>query len=154
MESESHLESARYGEAQVPDYNLSTIGELLPGVLEVGERQKEVAKKSRHCLSPTNSERMNRALLELGPSAFKIHTLLWKWRGAPSRGLLPFFTIHSLGKFCSLTRPTVRAGLRELVRKGWISRLPYNKHTKDSLYRLVPIRDVKKPAEKPLNRSG
>ena len=122
--------------------NLSSISELLPGVLERGQRQSKVISGSRKRLSPTNSERMNRALVELGPSAFKIHMLLWKWRGAPAKGLLPFFTIHSLSKFCSLTRPTVRAGLRELVRLGWIRKLGYNKHVKNELYSLVPIRDI------------
>lgn len=131
-------------EGQVPNYNLSTIGELLPGVLEAGKRQSKVAGRSRKRLSPTNSERMNRALAELVPSAFKIHTLLWKWRGAPAKGLLPFFTIHSLAKFCTLTRPTVRSGLRELIDKGWIQKQEYNKHTKNALYRLIPIRDIPK----------
>lgn len=127
---------------RVPDYNLSTIGELLPGILERGKRQSKVSPRPCKRLSPTNSERMNRALKELSPSAFKIHTLLWKWRGAPAKGLLPFFTIHGLAKFCTLTRPTVRAGVRELVRKGWIQKLGYNKHVKNELYRLIPIRDV------------
>jgi len=128
-----------------PDFdpNVSSIGELLPGVLDRGDREKEVKGYARKRLSPTHSERMNRALVELGTSAFKIHTLLWKWRGAPARGTLPFFTIHSLSKFCSLTRPTVRSGMRELVKKGWIEKLRYNKHAKSALYRLVPIRDVR-----------
>lgn len=142
MRSECNIQLAEIQGGQVPDYNLSSIGELLPGVLEKGERQSRVNSRPRKRLSPTNSERMNRSLKELGPSAFKIHTLLWKWRGAPARGLLPFFTIRSLGKFCSLTRPTVRAGLRELVRKGWIRKQGYNKHVKNELYRLVPIRDI------------
>lgn len=125
------------------DWNMSSIGELLPGVLDRGERKSKVDRKPRQRLSPTNSERMNRALVELGPSAFKIHTLLWKWRGAPSRGTLPFFTIHSLSKYCTMSRPTVRSGLRELVYKGWIGKLGYNKHHKNELYRLIPIRDVR-----------
>lgn len=130
-------------------WNTRRIGELLPGVLEVGRRESEVKKGPRQRLSPTNSERMNRALVELGPSAFKIHVLLWKWRGAPARGLLPFFTIYSLAGFCSLTRPTVRSGLRELVRKGWIRSKGYNKHHKNELYELVPIREIPKPAVEP-----
>ena len=137
------LKVASYIEDRVLDYNLKSIGDLLPGVLERGKRQKDVEKKPRKRLCPTNSERMNRALKELGLSAFKIHTLLWQWRGAPARGLLPFFTIHSLSKFCSLSRPTVRVGLAELVRKGWIRRLKYDKHAKNALYSLIPIRDVK-----------
>lgn len=131
------------------DPNMSRIGELLPGVLEAGRRAKEVRGKPHVRLSPTNSERMNRALRELEPAAFKIHMLLWKWRGAPGPGRLPFFTIHGLSRFCSLTRPTIRSGVRELVGKGWIRKRGYNKHVKNELYGLVPIRDVKKPAEKP-----
>lgn len=138
----------------VPDYNLSRIGELIPGVLDRGRRKKRVVGKPRKRLSPTNSERMNRALLELGPSAFKIHTLLWKWRGAPARGLLPFFTIHSLAKFCSMTRPTVRSGLLELVRLGWIQKLGYDKHVKNELYRLVPIRNIALPDKSRLTLEG
>ena len=140
----SGVRFASYSEPQVPDYNVASIGDLLPGVLERGERQKKVVGGPRVRRSPTNSERMNRALLELGASAFKIHTLLWKWRGAPAKGHLPFFTIHSLGKFCGLSRPTVRSALGELVGKGWIVRLKYNKHLKNALYRLVPIREVER----------
>lgn len=95
--------------------------------------------------SPTRSERMNRALRELETSAFKIHSLLWQWRGSPARGSLPFFTIHSLGKFCFLTRPTVRKALVELEKKGWIIRRNYDKHHKNSLYALVAIRKVPGP---------
>ncbi|MBA7645772.1 hypothetical protein ES703_53530 [subsurface metagenome] len=131
------------------DPNMSRIGELLPGVLERGSRQKVVGGRLRVRLSPTNSERMNRALAELGLAAFKIHMLLWKWRGAPSPGRLPFFTVHGLARFCSLTRPTVRSGLQELVEKGWIRKRGYDKHIKNELYGLVPIRDVKKPAVEP-----
>ena len=88
---------------------------------------------------------MNRAQAELGLSAFKIHALLWTWRGAPARGELPFFTIHSLAKFCKMSRPTVRVGLTELSRKGWIARRKYNKHHKNALYGLVAIREVPAP---------
>lgn len=92
--------------------------------------------------SPTRSERMNRALSELGLSAFKVHALIWTWRGAPARGTLPFFTIRSLEKFCNMTRPTVRRALGELTSKGWIVRLPYNCHHKNTLYRLVAVRKI------------
>lgn len=145
MNRASDVQPARVEGGRVPDYNLSSIGELLPGVLERGERQSKVTGRPHKRLSPTNSERMNRALVELSPSAFKIHMLLWKWRGAPARGLLPYFTIRSLCKFCALTRPTVRAGVRELVRKGWIRKHGYNKHAKNELYSLAPIRDIVSP---------
>jgi len=142
-----------YSTPQVPDYSLSRISELIPGILEKGKRTSEVNDRPargddeknarpRVRLHPTNSERMNRALAELRPAAFKIHMLLWQWRGAPAKGYLPFFTVRSLSKFCSLTRPTVRAGLRELADKHWIARLDYDPHKKNELYRLVPIRDV------------
>lgn len=144
---------ARYSERQVPDYNTHKLGDLLGGVLDAGKRQssKRVQRSKRfdsldgenkYSLHPTNSERMNRALKELSTSAFKVHMLLWQWRGAPARGHLPFFTIHSLSKFCALTRPTVRKGLDELIRKGWIHREGYSRHKKNELYKLVPIRDV------------
>jgi len=142
MNRGTDVQPARVLGGRVPDYNLSSIGELLPGVLEVGCRDRHRRKGPRKRLSPTNSERMNRALKELGPSAFKIHMLLWKWRGAPAKGLLPFFTVHGLAKFCRLTRPTVRSGLVELVRKGWIRKQGYDKHAKNELYGLIPIRDV------------
>lgn len=132
------------------------VGEILgggPPVLDCGSRVGSVVKgrrksqrrgmsPTRYRLTPTNSERFNRALKELGSSAFKIHALLWKWRGAPARGSLPYFTIHSLSKFCRLTRPTVRSGLLELVRLGWIRKQGYSKHHKNELYRLIPIREV------------
>ena len=142
----SQLKGAAYREPQVPNYNLNHIKDLVPGVLERGIRKKEVVSRERKRLCPTNSERMNRALKELQPSAFKIHTLLWKWRGAPARGKLPFFTVHSLSKFCNLSRPTIRAGLKELSELGWIECLGYNPHHKNQLYKLVPIRDVIPPA--------
>lgn len=141
--------------AQVPE-SVETIGKSLSEYLDKGSRTRETLrgdngkKVERGTISrirrfPTNSERMNRALTELGSSAFKIHQLLWQWRGAPAKGTLPYFTIHSLSKLCNLTRPTVRKSLTELTRKGWISRAPYNKHHKNSLYRLVPIRKVLMP---------
>jgi len=133
---------AEYSESQVPDYNVRSIGEVLSGVLDRGHRSSDAFVNHRRRLRPTNSERLNRALKELGPSAFKIHMLLWKWRGAPAKGNLPFFTIHSLSKFCGLTRPTVRAGMRELVSKGWIQKQGYNKRVKNELYRLMPIQDI------------
>ncbi len=136
--------------------DVACVGESISDVLDRGSRTRRTADplpddpddESRgeyRARSPTNSERLNRALTELTASAFKIHTLVWKWRGAPARGILPFFTIHGLSKFCNLSRPTVRKGLIELVRKGWIQRLPYNKHHKNTLFRLVPIRKVPAP---------
>jgi len=153
MEKNSSYRTASYSEPQVKDYSLHHISELLPAILDKGSRVQsvdfadvldsgDVVRKSRKRLSPTNSERMNRALLELGPSAFKIHMLLWQWRGAPARGLLPFFTVRSPSRFCSLPRPTVRSGVRELICKGWIQKHGYNKHAKNELYRLIPIRDI------------
>lgn len=41
-----------------------------------------------------------------------------------------------------MSRPTVRQGLTELVCRGWIQKQGYNKHHKNELYRLIPIRDV------------
>jgi len=136
------VRSVRYDDPQVPDYNLRSIGEVLSGVLDCGQRSNVVAANHHRRLGPTNSERLKRALKELGAAAFKIHVLLWKWRGAPAKGNLPFFTIHSLSKFCSLTRPTVRSGIRELIAKGWIQKQGYNKHVKNELYRLLPIREI------------
>lgn len=138
---------------------VSPIGELIPEVLDRGRRERRTAEAlpddsedeapgEYRVRSPTNSERLNRALTELSSSAFKIHTLVWKWRGAPARGVLPFFTIHSLAKFCRMSRPTVRRGLLELFKKGWVERLPYNKHHKNTLYRLIPIRKVPAPIKK------
>ena len=132
------------------------LGEVIPECLGHGRRQKRElrallddcdggSKGEYRARSPSNSERLNRALVELGLSAFKIHALIWQWRGAPAKGTLPYFTIHSLAKFCGLTRPTVRVALSELVSKGWIQRLAYNKHYKNALYRLVAIRQVQKP---------
>ena len=132
------------------------IGDLVPGVLDSGNRRKKDLRGlvngdddrqpgEYRVRTPTNSERLSRALTELSLSAFKIHILVWKWRGAPARGTLPFFTIRSLERFCHLTRPTIRGALRELTRGGWIERLPYNPHHKNTLYRLVPIRKVPAP---------
>lgn len=126
---------------------LTSIGDLIPEVLDSGSRSPDVVNGDSRPRRPTNSERLNRALVELRPSAFKVHTLLWKWRGAPARGRLPFFTIHSIAKFCELTRPTVRAAVRELLEKGWILGLGYNKHHKNELYKLVPIREVPEVAK-------
>lgn len=121
---------------------VETVGEVLAEYLDHGDRLKSTARGGRVRRFPTNSERLNRALVELRPSAFKVHTLIWKWRGAPSRGTLPFFTIRSLEKFCAMTRPTIRTALNELTSKGWVQRLGYNKHHKNTLYKLVAIRDV------------
>ncbi len=142
------------GKSGIP--GVFSIGEVLGPGLDRGSRQGQDVDPLRlderkgdngeyRVRIPTRSERMNRALAELGLSAFKIHALLWQWRGAPARGLLSFFTIHSLGKFCNLSRPTVRAGLLELVEKGYISRLKYNCHHKNALYSLVAIRKVPPP---------
>ena len=138
----------------------SRVGESIQDLLDRGSRQRRTAdpvledsedesKGEYRLRTPTNSERLNRALKELRPGAFKVHLLIWKWRGAPARGLLPYFTIHSLGKFCMMSRPTVRMALKELGRKGWIQRLPYNKHHKNTLYRLIAIRKVPAPGKKP-----
>ena len=117
----------------------------LDTVVGSGEDSEKGTAGEYRIRSPTRSERLNRALKELGKSAFKIHALLWMWRGAPARGTLPFFTINSLSKFCNLSRPTVREGLKELTVKGWVERLAYNKHHKNALYRLVGIRKVPRP---------
>ena len=105
-------------------------------------RRNPYGQLGRARRSPTNSARLNRALVELTASEFKVHMLLWKWRGAPARGKLPFFTIKGVGRFCNLTRPTVRCAIAGLVRKGWIQRLGYNAQDKNELYRLVAIVDV------------
>lgn len=136
------------------------LGEAVEEVLDSGSRSRRDVRdllddeevppgREYRARSPTSSERLNRALAELRPGAFKIHLLLWKWRGAPAKGLLPFFTIHSLAKFCWLSRPTVRMGLRELIHKGWIRPERYNKHHKNTLFRLVPIRRVPAPSQGP-----
>lgn len=141
---------------QGPGAGVLPVGEAIGEVLDSGDRSRRDVKdllddeedppgREYRARSPTSSERLNRALAELGSSAFKIHMLLWKWRGAPARGLLPFFTIHSLARFCGLSRPTVRLGLRELMHKGWIRPERYNKHHKNTLFRLVAIRKVPGP---------
>lgn len=132
------------------------IGDLVPGVLDSGSRSKRDVRdllddeeippgREYRARTPTNSERLNRALAELSSAACKVHLLLWKWRGAPARGVLPFFTIHSMSRFCKMSRPTVRMALRELMHKGWIRPERYNKHHKNTLYRLVSIRKVPAP---------
>ena len=94
----------------------------------------------------TNIERMNRALLELSPMAYKVHSLFWRWRGAPAKGLLPFFTVKSLAKFCGTHRPEIRRAIAEMVSKGWVEPAPYDKHKKNSLFKLVPIEKIRVPA--------
>lgn len=144
-----------------PLCGIQSVGEVLSDVLGRGKRERRSPRglledsdngrgREYRVRTPTNSERLNRALAELKPAAFKVHTLIWKWCGAPARGNLPFFTVHSLARFCALSRPTVRAGLAELTGKGWIQRLPYNPHHKNTLYRLVPIRKVPAPGKTPL----
>ena len=121
------------------DRTISTIGDVIGEFLDHGNREKvtespgndlsaKIIEKEYRVRSPTRSERLNRALRELRPAAFKVHMLIWTWRGAPAKGTLPFFTIRSLERFCTLTRPTVRKALDELVKKGWIVRMKYNKH--------------------------
>ena len=118
---------------------MTSLGVAVSEVLSRGSRRSEPVGgllddekigpgREYRARSPTRSERLNRALAELRPAAFKVHLLLWEWRGAPARGLLPFFTVHSLAKFCRLSRPTVRTALNELLRKGWIRPEKYNKH--------------------------
>ncbi len=110
-----------------------------------GQSKKRSTAGEYRARTPTRSERLNRALKELRPAAFKIHCLIWEWSGAPARGSLPFFTIRSLERFCNLTRPTVRKSFDELTSKGWIVRCKYNKHHKNALYRLVAVRKIPKP---------
>ena len=81
--------------------------------------------------------------------AFKIHTLLWRWRGVPAKGNLPFFTVSSLARFCGTHRPEILRGMKELVSKGWIQPGQYDCHKKNSLYKLTPIVEIKKPAVAP-----
>ena len=149
-----HDRAARKRAGMEPSVNATT--EALSKVLDSGSRRREGLRdllddvdqgdgREYRKRSPTNSERLNRALVELGSSAVKVHTLVWKWRGAPARGTLPYFTIRSLEKFCNLTRPTIRKALVELSRKGWIVRRGYNKYHKNTLYSLVPIRKVPAP---------
>lgn len=155
---ESEVQQFRRIQARQAERSVETssLGESISEVLDRGTRERRTAEclpddsddgsnREYRVRTPTNSERLNRALKELSSSAFKIHTLIWKWRGAPAKGTLPFFTIHSLSKFCGMSRPTVRVALVELERKGWIQRLPYDKHHKNTLYRLVPIRKVPQP---------
>ncbi len=160
MEPESDRTRRRGPWDQEAGPGVIPLGELIPEALDRGDRRRRSVEElladqddppgqEYRARSPTNSERLNRALAELRPGAFKIHLLLWKWRGAPARGVLPFFTIHSLAKFCRLSRPTVRMGLRELMRKGWIRPEPYNKHHKNTLFRLVAIRKVPAPSRAP-----
>jgi len=155
-ESPFHRERREAAEGRLSGGEPVPLGEVVREVLDRGSRRRRPVKglledfeDSDVCeyraRTPTNSERLNRALVELSLSAFKVHTLIWKWRGAPARGTLPFFTIHSLEKFCHLTRPTIRVALRELTSKGWIERLPYNKHQKNTLFRLVPVRKIPPP---------
>lgn len=138
------------------DAGFHRIGDVVSEVLDKGSRGLKTVEgvledqpggdNGRYrARSPTRSERLNRSLKELGLSAFKVHILIWTWRGAPAKGNLPYFTIRSLEKFCGITRPTVRSALGELVAKGWVERLPYNPHHKNTLYRLIAIRKVPRP---------
>lgn len=157
MENESD-HSARVNTSPVEvDAGSRPIGEVVREYLDRGSRRKQdvrrlleddekVEKGEYRVRSPTRSERLNRALKELRPAAFKVHMLIWTWRGAPGRGMLPYFTIRSLEVFCRLTRPTIRLAMMELTSKGWIIRRPYDKHHKNTLYELVPIRRVPPPS--------
>ncbi len=144
---------------------VSTLGEALAECLDSGSRSKRPVRdllddvdgpsgREYRLRSPTSSERLNRALVELNSAAFKVHLLLWKWRGAPAKGLLPFFTVHSLSRFCKMSRPTVRTAMRELIKKGWIRPGGYNKHHKNTLFRLVRIRKVPAPGPARPDRRG
>lgn len=144
---------------------VSTLGEVLAPLLDQGSRQKSTTgevsvvpgdqtEREYRVRIPTRSERMNRSLAELGLAAFKIHTLLWQWRGSPARGTLAFFTIHSLAKYCSMTRPTVRVALAELVKKQYIHRLKYNGHYKNTLYKLIGVRKIPPPRGHVPSRRG
>ena len=117
-------------------------------------RKKKAAAAPRIRLYPTNSARLNRALAELSLTAQSVHSLLWQWRGAPARGNLPFFTIKGVAKHCRMARNTARSALRELTLKGWIRRAKPNPHHKNTLYKLVPIREVPVPPDRrPVRRS-
>ncbi len=111
-------------------------------------RKKKVQAAPRIRLYPTNSHRLNRALVELTPMTFKVHQLLWQWRGAPSRGSLPSFTIKSVARFCATDRKVVRRAMIELTTKGWIEQAAYDKHHKNRLYKLVPIKNVRVPYDR------
>ncbi len=117
-------------------------------------KRKGDAVAPRIRLYPTNSARLNRALVELSLPAFKVHQLLWQWRGAPARGNLPFFTVLGVAKLCGTDRKVVRRALQELTRKRWIERAKYDEHHKNALYKLVPIKDVPLPPDlRPVRRS-
>lgn len=111
-----------------------------------GPVRRGEAKRERRSL-PTGIVRLDRALVELSHPAFKVYILLWRWRGAPAKGNLPFFTIHSLARFCGMTRHVVKRAIAELVSKGWIEPGQYDCHKKNSLYKLVPIGKVGKPSQ-------
>ena len=150
MDTHRSLKPARYAESQEIEERRRN-----QGARDKGEPRprhglpKRGEKKRGPRLSPTYSERQNRALKELSSSAYKIHDLLWTWTGAPARGNLPFFTEVSLARFCGTDRNVVRRALEELVEKGWIKPGQYDKHKKNRLYKLVPIVEVKKPAVEP-----
>ncbi|MBA7705434.1 hypothetical protein ES703_114264 [subsurface metagenome] len=118
-------------------------GEPRPGHGPV--KRGEVRRRKRS--SPTHLVRMNRALVELSFPAFKVHQLLWTWRGAAAKGVLPFFTQSSLARFCATDRKLIRRAIGELTRKGWIEPGQYDCHKKNSLYKLVAIEDVPRPSQ-------
>lgn len=121
------------------------------GVRDKGEPRprhgplKRGARKPTVRTTPTRKHRLNRALVELSHPAFKVHTLLWEWRGSAAKGNLPFFTLKSLGRFCGADRNVIRRAIAELSSKGWIAPGQYDCHKKNSLYRLVPIEEIRVP---------
>ncbi len=108
-------------------------------------RAKRGARKPTVRTTPTRKHRLNRALVELSSAAFKVHTLLWEWRGSAAKGNLPFFTFKSLARFCGTDRNVIRHAIAELTSKGWIEPGQYDCHKKNSLFRLVPIEEIRVP---------
>lgn len=112
-----------------------------------GGKKRRKKKEEATCF-----ERWNRSKRELSWPAIAIHTQLWIWDGAPSKGDLPFFTIDSLAEFFQCDRKVVIRAIKELLQVGYIESLGYDKHHKNALYRLVPIRKVPEPTVFPKNR--
>ncbi len=98
---------------------------------------------------PTHRERRNRALKELSGNAYKVHDLLWTWRGAEARGFTPFETDISLAYFLGTDVKVIKRAKEELTVKGWVEFGQYDKHGKNRKAYLVPIRKVPKPGGKP-----
>ncbi len=108
---------------------------------------KRGESKPRIRLSPTNSERLNRALVELSDAEFKELILLWKWRGAPGTGPLSYFTVEGVARHTGHSRRATGMHLQALKEKGWIRGNGYNEHWKKELYWLAPIETVPKPGD-------